>query len=260
MAGNIYITGDCHADFRKFNNENFPEQRILDKNDYVIICGDFGGVWDVGWESKREKYWFDWLDSKNYTTLFIDGNHENFDRLNSYPVKEWNSGQVHVIRSSVLHLMRGNIFDIQGLKIFCMGGAASHDMDGGILDTEEKDFALRKKELNREGIPYRIKHLTWWEQELPDISEYDKASDNLEKVGFKVDYIITHCCSGKIQNKICSDDNYKQNALTDFFDIVMDNCKYRKWYFGHYHKDLTISDKEVLLYNKIIKLGDSVND
>lgn len=189
MEGNIYITGDCHADFRKFNNENFPEQRILDKNDYVIICGDFGGVWDVGWESKREKYWFDWLDSKNYTTLFIDGNHENFDRLNSYPVKEWNSGQVHVIRSSVLHLMRGNIFDIQGLKIFCMGGAASHDMYGGILDTE---------------------------QELPDISEYDKASDNLEKVGFKVYYIITHCCSGKIQNKICSDDNYKQNALTDF--------------------------------------------
>lgn len=233
MEGNIYITGDCHADFRKFNNENFPEQRILDKNDYVIICGDFGGVWDVGWESKREKYWFDWLDSKNYTTLFIGGNHENFDRLNSYPVKEWNSGQVHVIRSSVLHLMRGNIFDIQGLKIFCMGGAASHDMYGGILDTE---------------------------QELPDISEYDKASDNLEKVGFKVDYIITHCCSGKIQNKICSDDNYKQNALTDFFDVVMDNCKYRKWYFDHYHKDLTISDKEVLLYNKIIKLGDSVND
>lgn len=40
----------------------------------------------------------------------------------------------------------------------------------------------------------------------------------------------------------------------------MDNCKYRKWYFDHYHKDLTISDKEVLLYNKIIKLGDSVND
>ena len=53
-------------------------------------------------------------------------------------------------------------------------------MDGGILDTEEKDFALRKKGLNRAGIPYRIKHLTWWEQELPDISEYDKASDNLE--------------------------------------------------------------------------------
>ena len=54
MAGNIYITGDCHADFRKFNNENFPEQKSLDKKDYVIVCGDFGGVWDVGWESKRE--------------------------------------------------------------------------------------------------------------------------------------------------------------------------------------------------------------
>lgn len=97
--------------------------------------------------------------------------------------------------------MAGNIFDIQGLKIFCMVVQQVMTWMGGILDTE---------------------------QELPDISEYDKASDNLEKVGFKVDYIITHCCSGKIQNKICSDDNYKQNALTDFFDVVMDNCKYRK--------------------------------
>ena len=75
----IYITGDTHAEFKhRFNMENFPEQKEMTKDDYVIICGDFGGVWDVGWESKSEKYWLDWFEERSYTLLFVDGNHENF--------------------------------------------------------------------------------------------------------------------------------------------------------------------------------------
>ena len=73
----IYVTGDCHSDFVRFNKENFLKQEELTKDDYVIICGDFGGVWNVNEESKREKWWLDWLENKSYTTLFVDGNHEN---------------------------------------------------------------------------------------------------------------------------------------------------------------------------------------
>ena len=45
----IYITGDTHGefDFRKLTTEYFPEGANHTKNDYVIICGDFGGVWDA---------------------------------------------------------------------------------------------------------------------------------------------------------------------------------------------------------------------
>ena len=43
----IYITGDTHGDFRRFSADNFPEGKTLTKKDYVIICGDFGGIWDV---------------------------------------------------------------------------------------------------------------------------------------------------------------------------------------------------------------------
>ena len=71
----IYITGDCHSDFVRFNKENFPEQREMTKDDYVIICGDFGGVWNVDEESKRETWWMDWLEGCPFTTLFVDGNH-----------------------------------------------------------------------------------------------------------------------------------------------------------------------------------------
>ena len=46
-----------YADFTRFSTENFPEQSEMTKEDYVIICGDFGGVWDKGEESPREKWW-----------------------------------------------------------------------------------------------------------------------------------------------------------------------------------------------------------
>ena len=32
----IYITGDCHSNFERFNTRNFPEQKEMTKDDYVI--------------------------------------------------------------------------------------------------------------------------------------------------------------------------------------------------------------------------------
>ncbi|MBR1854730.1 MAG: hypothetical protein IJ794_16560 [Lachnospiraceae bacterium] len=43
----IFVTGDTHGDMdiRKLNQRNFPAQRELTKEDYLIIAGDFGNVW-----------------------------------------------------------------------------------------------------------------------------------------------------------------------------------------------------------------------
>lgn len=41
----IYITGDTHADFTRFSTDKFSIQKEMTKEDYIIICGDFGGVW-----------------------------------------------------------------------------------------------------------------------------------------------------------------------------------------------------------------------
>lgn len=54
--GKIYITGDCHANFHKFNTDLFPEQKELTYNDFVIVCGDFGGIWH---DDKEERYWLE---------------------------------------------------------------------------------------------------------------------------------------------------------------------------------------------------------
>ena len=131
--GRIYVTGDIHSEPDRFNMENFPEQKELTRDDYMIICGDFGLVWAEDKESKRETWWLDWLEDKNYTTLFVDGNHENFTRLNSLPVEEWHGGRVHKVREHIIHLMRGEMFDLGGKKIFAFGGARSHDIDGFCL-------------------------------------------------------------------------------------------------------------------------------
>ena len=140
----IYITGDCHGEFEKFDIDLFPDQKEMTKEDFMIICGDFGGIWDKevsgGWETKM----LDELESKPFTTLFVDGNHENFDRLYSYPVEEWNGGKVHKIRPSVIHLMRGQVFTIAGKKIFTFGGAKSHDISGDILEYDDPDFLIRE--------------------------------------------------------------------------------------------------------------------
>lgn len=121
----------------------------MTKEDYVIICGDFGGVWNKADESNTETMVLDWLECRTFTTLFIDGNHENFDRLYGYPVENWNGGKVHKIRPSVIHLMRGQIYELCGRKIFTFGGASSHDISGGILELDDPNYQKKKKELDK---------------------------------------------------------------------------------------------------------------
>ena len=98
----IYITGDCHGEFNKFSTAAFPEQKQMTKKDIVIVCGDFGGIWDTDKNSQHESYWLKWLDEKSYTTVFVDGNHENFSRLNNdFETVEVFGGKAHKIRNSI---------------------------------------------------------------------------------------------------------------------------------------------------------------
>lgn len=253
----IFVTGDCHGDFTKFNTKNFPAQATLTKEDYVIICGDFGAVWCAE-ESPEERWWLDWLESKPFMTLFVDGNHENFDRLNSFPVEEWHGGNVHKIRPTVIHLMRGQVYELAGEKIFTFGGAQSHDLSGGILDMDDPDYIEKKRELDDDWVMYRINHVSWWKEELPSEDEMREAIENLEKNNFEVDYIISHCCSSSTQELVAKNNSYLLNVLTDFLDDIKEKVKYKKWCFGHYHDNLMVNDKEVLLYNTIVELKNTI--
>ena len=176
----IYITGDTHGDVTRLSMDNFPEQKTFtDQNEnYVIICGDFGLVWNYLTETHSEKYWLNWLEAKKFTTLFVDGNHEAFNRLYDYPVKEWNGGLVHEIRPHVLHLIRGQVFNIDGCTIFTFGGARSHDIKN-LLDLDDPDFTEKQKQLRKDNLFYRVKGISWWEEEMPTQEEKQIGIDNL---------------------------------------------------------------------------------
>ncbi|WP_418825946.1 hypothetical protein [Paratractidigestivibacter sp.] len=47
--------------------------------------------------------------------------------LAELPETERCGGHVHIVRPNILHLMRGEVFDIDGTTVLAMGGAASHD-------------------------------------------------------------------------------------------------------------------------------------
>ena len=247
----IYITGDTHAEFSRFSARNFPDQKDMTKGDNVIICGDFGGIWD---NAKAEWRWLDWLNDKQFTTLFVDGNHENFDLLAKLPVQEWNGGKVRFIRDSVIHLTRGQVFTISGKRFFTMGGAASHDIADGILEPTDPDFKSKKKLLDKRNAMYRINHVSWWKEELPNEAEYAEARNNLAACAWQVDYIVSHCCPTGIANMLGAG-AYKADRLTEFLHEISERCAFRQWYFGHYHDNRVIMERYGLLYEQIIPLN-----
>jgi predicted phosphodiesterase len=158
----LYITGDTHGDFSRFRPENFYEQEGLTKEDVVLVAGDFGGVW---YGDSRDDARLDFLESRPFTTVFVPGNHENYDALAAYPQREWQGGRVRIIRPSVLMLERGQVFDLGGRTFFAMGGASSHDIQDGILEPDAPDFLWRFQWLNAQGAAFRVNHRSWWREE-----------------------------------------------------------------------------------------------
>ena len=245
----VYITGDTHADLKRFSSINFPCVKDMTKADYIIICGDFGGVWD---DSVNQSHWLDWLDTKPFTTLFVSGNHENFDLLRAFPEKEWSGGRVQYIRPSVIHLLRGQVFTINNKRFFTMGGASSHDIRDGILEPDDPDLIFKRQKLERRNALFRINNISWWKEELPSDEEYAIARKNLDACGWQVDYIVTHCAPTSVANMLGSG-IYRADRLIDFLQEVSERCEFDQWYFDHYHDCKTIMEKYHLLYKQIME-------
>ena len=249
----VYVTGDCHADFRKFSTDRFPEQKEMTRDDIVIICGDFG-IWD---NSNEEKYWLKWLNEKPFTTVFVDGNHENFDRLygTEFQTVDFHGGRAHKIRPHIFHLMRGYMFTFDGKKFWCFGGASSHDIDDGILDGADFEtpqaFYAAIKQAYKYGKQFRINHISWWEQELPSQEEMDFGMKTLEENNFETDFIISHCCPQDVASALGFRGSDK---LTMYFNKVASRTKFNRWYFGHYHGEESVWGKFVLHYDKIERI------
>ena len=224
----VYVTGDMHGAENRLYDKQW---RKLKAGDVLIVCGDFGYIWDGG---KREEEYIKYLGSRKFTVCFVDGTHENFDKINACRETYWKGGMVHRIHGNLLHLMRGQIFNIDGVSIFTFGGGESTDKD------------------------IRAEQGLYWKEELPTPREMAEGAAKLDKVGCEVDYIITHEPPKRVKSAMLlrGGEVDRLNKLNGYFEEIEAGCNFKKWYFGSMHEDRAVTPIHTCVFNKIIPLGE----
>lgn len=219
----LYATGDLHGDLGRFKSR---ELRRLRKGDTLFVCGDFGFVWDG---SKREQRILRRLGKKRYNICFVEGTHDNLELLAQYPQVDFCGGKAKSISGRLYYLPRGEVYTIEGKRVFTFGGGESPDVD------------------------MRIPGVSWWESELPDERELAHARQSLARCQNEVDFIVTHDCASRMRGFIDMETD-RQNLLHVFLQEVSDTCRFRLWVFGCYHLDRRIPPRHAALYKSVLPL------
>ena len=210
----IWLIGDFHGGKNIDGLKRYLS--FCQKDDLLIVLGDVGLYFDGTAENEAFSKWFLSLDCE---IAFLDGNHENFDYLNSFPEEDWCGGRVRRLSDHIVYLMRGYIFTIQDKTFLVMGGCKSTD---------------RWKKI---GL--------WWEEEQPNEIELSRAYQNLKKHENRIDYIITH----KYE---CTDEPVE--SIDHFAKVVDQSTHFRHWYCGHWHMEKQIDTRHSLIYETPIPL------
>ncbi|MDR2870727.1 MAG: metallophosphoesterase [Deferribacteraceae bacterium] len=202
----IYLTGDTH---NMIDGGKLFRAPYIKEGDYLIVCGDFGFIWATNPKDGEELNTLRKLERLPYTILFIDGNHENFDRLfsNEFKLVDMFGSQVRQIRSNIYHLQRGERYIIEGHSFLTIGGAMSIDKYR------------------------RTEHHSWWSQELLSKADEDKIFRTIQQ-NSSFDYVLSHTAPISIAEKIFGDKiNFAGFALTQSCKTLchcfLSNCCHR---------------------------------
>ena len=215
-----FLKGDIHGNL--FEIIDFINRFNLGKNDNIIILGDCGIAWRKDKKDLAQNIKL-WNECGNEVKLyFIDGNHENFNILNSLPIEN-NMGK---IADNIYHLRRGQVYEFENKKILVCGGADSIDKYR------------------------RIENFTWWKEEA--ISQ--ETIDDIPAGHY--DYVLTHCCPRSIfeKNKIYLstlqflDENKINHNSEDMLEQLKNKITFDHWFFGHYHINRNLDEKFTCLF------------
>lgn len=245
----VFLTGDTHGgiDIRKLYEFNI-EHPELTKEDLVIILGDFGVIWD-----ELDEYTYSLIDQYEqfrFSVAFVLGNHEGYDLLKTFPKEEWNGGTVRRISDSIVQLENGEIYSINEINFFVMGGA------------ESIDKKMRKP------------HVSWWPQEIPSSEIRIKGLMNLlgyaSKKGCLPDMILTHTPPAAIIEEMHPSNHIKMDDYAYWLNnfLTLEEPYGIKWYCAHMHEDISIKNPFIkklddanlavdlveVLYNSIIEI------
>lgn len=222
----VYVTGDTHGDIDRLFDRQW---RKLKTGDTVIVCGDFGFLWNG---DREEKDVIKYLGSRKYTVAFLDGTHDNFDSINRCRQTVWKGGLVHRISDNLFHLCRGQIYNIEGKSIFVFGGGESTDKD------------------------MRLDSGKWWRQEIATPEEMAEGAKRLDENERRVDYILTHEPPAPVKSAMLlrRGETELVTKINGYFDKISRLCKFRHWYFASLHEDRTITPKHTCVFKKLIPL------
>lgn len=216
----IYITGDTHADFSRFKD---PMLKKLRKQDALIICGDFGFIWD---DSPKERKLLKKIGKLPYNVLFVEGSHENYDLLEKYEITEWCGGKTRQISGRLRQLMRGQVFEIAEKTVFAFGGGQTDDI-----------YELT------EGS-------NWWAREIPSDEELAEGKANLEKVGNEVDFVVTYEPPSRMQDFLIGSGDC--NHINTYLSEIYEKINFKGWFFGKLHLNKVVPPKYYAVYDNII--------
>ena len=210
----IYLTGDTHRDFDRIFD--FCADNDTTTDDVLIILGDAGINLFLD-ESDRELKKV--LSTLEVTLFCIHGNHEERPfMIDSYIEKEWNGGVVYYEEEfpNLLFAKDGEIYDLEGRKAIAIGGAYSVDKF------------------------YRLSgHAPWFPTEQPTDELMDYVERALDRVGWKVDAVLSHTVPLKYEPTEEFLDTIDQSTVDktteEWLDAIEDRLDYERWYCGHYH-------------------------
>ena len=224
----VYLTGDIHGDPSPI--ERFCKKMNPTSKDIIIILGDVGANYFSDWRDEEKK---DRLNKLKSTIFCIHGNHEaRPDKYPTYKLKEWNGGKVWVEDKypNILFAKDGEIFDLDGEKAIVLGGAYSVD----------KFYRL-------------LRGYHWWPDEQPSDEIKKFAEQQLERVRWKVDVVLSHTCPLRyepIEMFLPGVDQSKVDKSTEeWLDRIEEKLNYNRWFCGHWHTDKRIDKMRFLMHD-----------
>lgn len=215
----IFVTGDIHGDITRFKA---AAKAHIKKKDVLFVCGDFGFLWEgTNAEYKKIK----WIGKRRYKTIFVDGYNENHSLINDAPLTEIFGGKARQLSGNLYCANRGEIFDIDGVRVFAFGGTDSLPNDEGKVNDI---FSV------------------------PTANEMQTASENLAKYDDTVDLIITHDVPARLKNFIDMESHEITNLHT-FLEDICQTVKFKQWYFGKYHSNKKIPPCYNMIFTAVTK-------
>lgn len=229
MRKNIGVAGDWHGqpDWAIKVVESAKRNDL----DRIIQVGDFG-LWD---HQENGIIFLDRLNAScrenGVVVYWLDGNHENFDRLDWYRMNNpKDSMGFTFIRSHIRYSPRGHRWEWAGKSFMTVGGAVSIDRH------------------------MRTPSRSWWEQE----QFTDKELMGLTQ---QADYLFTHDCPTNAPFKFLIDDP-DSHIHRQRMDKVGRVVQPKVWFHGHMHDKYIYSFRHQAGESDVIGLtedGDTFN-